>query len=340
MPDAVLPESLPARLRAELGFELVEAVPIDPGVVHNNRLFRLRAADGRELVAKLYYRDDRRRLERELGAFRFLRSRGFEAVPVAYFADHDEQYGVYSFEPGRTKMPVELTLDELATIGRLAAGLHRFHHGEPGADFPPGFAAGSLAERVAFLRSRLDACLRAAVAPDAYGLLRAVVAEVDLPAALERLVAVATDGLTPAELAAPVPAEHLRLNTGDFAPHNVLVRPDGTLCAIDFEYCGWEEAAVLPVSFLAAEQSVGLTPEQEDAFLGAYRAACDVPAAALARFDRLRALLEAGWLLVNLSLMTPAHVARKRFAGDFDLGAHLAERRRMLEARLARAAVA
>jgi hypothetical protein len=324
------------QLHRALRFELAEATPIDPGVIHNNRLFRLRGADGRELVAKLYYRDDRRRLEREYGAFRFLRDRGFAGVPIPYFADAAEQWAVYSFEPGRTKAPAELTRDEFAGIGRLAAELHRFRPGEPGADIPPAFASGPLAERVAFLRGRLATCQRAAAAPDAYPQLRAVVAEVDLAPALEHLIAAATAGLTAGEIEAPVPPEHLRLNPGDFAPHNVIVRPDATLCAIDFEFCGWEEAALLAASFLTAEQSVGLTTAQEQEFLGAYLAACDVPAAALARFDRLRALLEAGWLLVNLSLMTPAHVARKRFAGDFDLDAHLAERRAMIEARLAR----
>jgi Ser/Thr protein kinase RdoA (MazF antagonist) len=306
-------------------------------VIHNNRLFRLNGADGRELVAKLYYRDERRRLEREFGAFRFLRGRGFTGVPVAHLADEAEQYAVYSFEPGRTKAPSELTLDELAAIGRLAAGLHRFRPGEPGADFPPAFASRSLAERVGFLRSRLAGCLRAAAAPDAYGSLRAVVVELDLPAALARLIAATTAGTTDAQLAEPVPDAHLRFNTGDFAPHNLLIRPDGTLCAIDFEFFGPEEAAALPASFLAAEQSVGLTPAQADAFLRAYHGARDVPEAAFARFERLRALFELSWVLVNLSLMTPAHVARKRFAGDFDLDAHLAERRLKLAARLIRA---
>jgi Ser/Thr protein kinase RdoA (MazF antagonist) len=330
-----LPESLPARLRDELGFVLAEAVPIDPGVIHNNRLFRLRAAGGRNLVAKVYFRDDRRRLTREFGAFRFLRARGLTSVPVAYFADEAEQYAVYSFEPGRTKPPSELTLDELEAIGRLAADLHRFAPAKVDAGIPRGFAAGSLAQHADILRTRLATSLDAAAAPDAYEPLRAVVAEIGLPAALERSIAAATAGLTPVEITAPVPEAYLRLNPGDFAPHNVLVRPDGSPCAIDFEYACWEGPTMVPVGFLAAEQSEGLTGAQANAFLHTYHAHRDVPDAAFGRFDRLRILAEASWVLVNLSLMTPTHVARKRFAGDFDLDVHLADRRRRLERRLA-----
>jgi hypothetical protein len=102
VPELVGAASLPARLRAELGFELAEATPIDPGHIHNNRLLRLRGSDGRELVAKLYYRDDRRRLEREFEALALLRRRGSTSVPVAHLRDEAEQYGVYSFEPGAT----------------------------------------------------------------------------------------------------------------------------------------------------------------------------------------------------------------------------------------------
>lgn len=308
---------------------------IDPGVIHSNRVYHLRAADGRELLLKVYYRDDRRRLQREFGAFRFLRRRGLTSVPEAHLADDAEQWGVYSWEPGRTKAPSELTMEEMAAFGRLAADLQRCLPGEPGADFPRGFGFGPIGERARLHRERLATCLAAAAAPDAYPELRAAVAETGLPDAFERLLQAALTGLTAGELAAPVPAEHVRLNPGDFAPHNVMVRPDGSLCAIDFEYVGWDDALVLPASFLAAEQSLGLTGAQRDAFLTAYHAARDVPDAAFARLDREVALLELSWALVNLSLMTPVHVARKQFAGGFDLPAHLADRRRKLEARLA-----
>jgi Ser/Thr protein kinase RdoA (MazF antagonist) len=164
-----------------------------------------------------------------------------------------------------------------------------------------------------------------------------VVAEVDLAAALERLIAGATAGLSEGELAAPTPADQLRFNPGDFAPHNLIFRPDGSVCAIDFEYFGAEEAAWLPAGFLAADQSLDLGAAQAEAFLAAYHANRDVPDAALARYGRARALFELIWLMVNVSLMTPAHVARKRFAGDFDLAAHLAERRSLVHRRLARA---
>jgi hypothetical protein len=333
-----LPAGAVERLHDELGFEVVAAEPIDPGVIHNNRLTRLDGADGRRVVLKVYFRDDRGRLEREFGAFAFLRRRGLDGVPEALLRDDAGYWAIYSFEPGRVKPAPEITVDEAAAIGRLAAGFHRFRPGQDGPDFPSAFAALSLADRIGHLRARLATCLRAAAeALPEYASLREVVAEVDLAASLERLIGRATAGLGGAELAAPTPDEHLRFNPGDFAPHNLLVRADGTVCAIDFEFFGPEEAAWLPAGFLAADQSLDLGQAQADAFLAAYHANRDVPDTALARYGRARALFELIWLMVNVSLMTPAHVARKRFAGDFDLAAHLAERRALVQRRLARA---
>src|SRR5689334_19830007 len=204
MPD-LLPRVLAGRLDAELGVRVVEATPIDPGVIHNNRLVRLVGADGRQLVLKSYYRDDRQRLEREFGAFAFLRARGIAAVPIPYLRDDECYAAVYSLEPGRTKSAAELTVDDLTAIGAFAGRLHRLRPEEADPPFTPAFRADSFADRVGFLRRRLAGCLDAAAAADAYPELRAVVAEVDLAAALERLIAGATAGMSAADLARPVP---------------------------------------------------------------------------------------------------------------------------------------
>lgn len=329
-------DRLRARLCEEIGFQLVAAEPIDPGVIHNNRLIRLVSADNRRLVLKRYYRDDRRRLEREFGSFAFLRARGFDAVPVPYLRDDAEYWAVYSFEPGRTKQPAEMSLDDVAAIGRLAGRLHTFRPGEGDADFPPAFSS-AWADRLGFLRRRVTTCLDAATAPDAYPELRAIVSDLELTTRLPHLIDGLPAGLSQYEIERPVPDAHLRFNSGDFAPHNLLVAADGRICAIDFEYFGPEEAAALPASFLAAEQSVGLSDAHAAAFLDAYHAHRDAPDAAFDRYERLRAFFEVSWVLVNLSLMTPAHLARKRFAGELDLEAHLADRAARLRDRLATA---
>jgi hypothetical protein len=66
-------------------------------------LLRLRAADGRQAVAKLYRRDGRGRLEREFGALTYLRAAGFDNVPYSHFRCDEGYYAGYSLEPGTTQ---------------------------------------------------------------------------------------------------------------------------------------------------------------------------------------------------------------------------------------------
>jgi hypothetical protein len=56
---------LESTLRQQLAFVVANIAEIDPGVPHNNRLLHLWSSDGREAVAKIYFEDDRHRLERE-----------------------------------------------------------------------------------------------------------------------------------------------------------------------------------------------------------------------------------------------------------------------------------
>src|SRR5437870_1181817 len=103
-----------SRLKAELGVEVVAANKI--GVENNNnRIFRLEVGGGPPLLAKLYYQGDRqrRRLEREHDALSLLAAGGFPGVPRPVLRDDDGYWAVYTFEPGATKRPDQLTTDDV-----------------------------------------------------------------------------------------------------------------------------------------------------------------------------------------------------------------------------------
>lgn len=355
-------DDLRTRLRDELAFDLAETAEIDPGVVHNNRLLRLRAADGRQLVAKIYYRDDRRRLDREFGAIAFLCARGFRTVPTPYFRSDTHQYAVYSFEPGVTKPSSQLTPDLLTALGRFAADLHRISPDDPdarAANFPTAVSATfSFADQIAGIRRRLAAFCDFASSPDAYPAVRALTQEGDARTAVERLIAAATAGLSDGAIAARLPEHTWRLTTSDFVPHNVIVRapgpsgpsgpsgpaghPDGPICVVDLEYFGWDDPAALIASFLTADTALDLSAAQAETFVRAYRSAFppgqDPAQTATPRFARMAALMHVSWSAVHLSVMTPERVANKRFASSaFDLDAHLAQQTAKFRHRLLRA---
>jgi len=338
--DGAIPSALGRlldRLARERGLAAVDVQPIDPGVAHNNRLYRLQATDGRMAVIKGYFRDDRRRLEREFGALAFLQARGINGVPRPLLRDDPSYAAAYSFEAGASKSGAALTTTELEALAALVGTFRHIRPGQPGATFLPGVAAVfSLADEVAHVRARLAAFQRFASSASVYPIVRDACADGDPAGTIERLLEQAIGDLPQADLAARIPEAAWGFAQGDLAPHNVLVQPDGRVCLVDFEYSGWDDPAAPAAAFLAAESSRGLTAAGAAAFLAAYRDAAALTAADVRRMDRLRLLMQITWAAVHLSLVTPERIAPKRFADPhFDLDRHLAEQLDKLRARLA-----
>jgi hypothetical protein len=98
-------QKLAERLLRELGFRVESAVALDPGTPHNNRLVRLRASDGREVVAKFYFRDDRHRLDREYTALSYLHAVGVADVPAPYLGWRTSWISPVATLPTRTCAP-------------------------------------------------------------------------------------------------------------------------------------------------------------------------------------------------------------------------------------------
>lgn len=325
------------RLRAVLGFELSDAVPIVTGYANNNRLWRLHAADGRQAVAKRYYQDDRRRLEREFGTLTFLHKRGMARIPTPLLRCDDLEAAIYSNESGVTVPATDLTVSALVELGRFVADLHAIKPGDAGAAFPAAVAASfSNAEKVAAIRERLRLFAEAAAAADAPGPVRALCAECDVVGVLERLLAGVVAGLDDDTLGTALAVPERRLDTGDFAPHNVLIHSDGSVCVLDFEYAGWDQPLASLAGFLTAATALDLGREQTAAFLQTYRDGAGIPDVAFAVFPRLCALSHLFWCGVHLSITTPAHLARKRFANpELDANAVIADQIAYFKRRLA-----
>jgi Ser/Thr protein kinase RdoA (MazF antagonist) len=324
------------RLARERGLEVARVQPIEPGVAHNNRLFRLDATDGRRAVMKWYFRDARRRLEREYDALAFLEARGMCGVPAPLLRDDGAYVGVYSFVEGASATPQTLTHAHLETLAQLVGGLRRIRPGEPGASFAPAVpAAFSLADGIPRLQARVEAFREFASSGSAYPLVRTAHAQWDPASQVERLLEDITRKIPQAELEATIPESDWGFAQGDLAPHNVVLQPGGGLVLLDFEYSGWDDPAAAGAAFLAADTSRGLPSAAQDAFIDAYREAAALTPMEVRRLHVLWRLMEVAWAAVHLSLLTPQRVAPKQFADpQFDLERHLDEQLRKLRQRL------
>jgi hypothetical protein len=313
-------------LKQRLGFAIANTAEIDPGVPHNNRLLHLWSTDGRQAVAKIYFDDDRQRLDREYTSLAFLHTLGASTVATPYLRDDATRLGIYSYEAGVTPTSAELTTRHMEDLADFAARLRGIRPGTPGAIFHNSTSATfSLQDQVGGIRGRLAQFELFATSPTAFDAVRHLRREVDVAGSIERLIGRALDGLSAEAIEARV-AEHDRsLTSGDLAPHNLLIRPDNSICVLDFEYSGWDDPAIPIADFLAHDRSRDLSAACARALSETYAELAGLASLELERMRRVRALMEVGWLAVHRPLLVPARFAAKQFADpNFQVEAHLA----------------
>ncbi|HEV2121218.1 MAG TPA: aminoglycoside phosphotransferase family protein [Chloroflexota bacterium] len=345
---AVVREDLERQVQHTLGYRVLEWSALSGG--GNNRLFRLET-DGPALVAKIYRRsawlDDLFRrsggdaLTREFGVLSLLHQHDIRDAPRPYVRSDIHSYGVYSYEPGATRDPSELHTDEIRALAAFASALHSLSPDEAGDDLPPALDAGfSLAEHIATIRERLKWPTQHTTEPPSGeatdDALRSLLAEKDIPAEVERLIAAATVGLSPEEITTPLPRSSWRLTSGDFCVFNLLVA-DKRVTVVDWEWAGWDDPAKLVMGFVAHAGSEGLSPALADTFVETYAIARGLFPAERNRFQRVALLLEAFWLAALPWALMPETIAARRFAvADFDEQAHVAGITTRVRNRLAR----
>ena len=324
-------------LRDQLGFVLSHVAEIDPGQPHNNRLLHLWSVDGREAVAKLYFRDDRHRLDREYTAVSYLHGLGIEEVATPYLRDDAACVGVYSFEPGVPPRAAELTTAHMEALAAFAARLRGIRPTTTAATFRNSTSATfSLHDQVSGIRGRLAQFEAFGAGPEVFDAVRVLRREIDVTGEVERLIRRGLVGLTPDAVAACVPESERSFTTGDLAPHNLLIRPDGGVCVLDLEYSGWDDPAIPVADFLSAESSRALSAACAEALVRRYSEIAGLAADELRRGRRVRALMEVGWLAVHLSLVVPERLASKQFADpNFQVTAHVANHVARFRERLA-----
>ena len=105
-------------------------------------------------------------------------------------------------------------------------------------------------------------------------------------------------GSTPAPT---LPAGARTLSPSDFGFHNALLRPDGTLVFIDFEYFGWDDPAKTVADFFLQPQAP-LAPERlASAFLQRLPAVCGRAPASASGSPCVYPLLSLKWCLIMLN---------------------------------------
>ena len=280
----------------------------------NNRLFRVDC--GRErYVLKRYFRhplDPRNRFNAETRFSAFLWKAGLHNIPEPVAGDPLMSAALYGFVEGERLARSGIGAWHVEQALAFVDLANRDRRDEFAATLPAASeSCFSIVDHLELLDSRIDRLKRASgvAAQFAEGSLCGAWAKVRA-ATLKR----AGDG------AENILYAHERcLSPSDFGFHNALMRADGSLAFLDFEYAGWDDPAKMACDFFCQVDY----PVPFDLFDGFVARIAPWFGSAEATAARCRILLPVyriKWSCIVLNALTPAGLARRKFAGLVEPG--------------------
>jgi len=281
----------------------------------NSRVYRVDAASG-VFAAKFYFQrtaDGRDRLAMEYGALEFLWRNGLRCIPRPIAADRAQQIAVYQYIEGAERAAEAVRPDDIDALTDFLAELRRLAASGTATGLPDAAeAAFTVAGVAANIHRRLD-LLRAAGGDEAaYAGLGRFLSR-DFEPALERWSQQARELLGATAWDEPIAAASRTLSPSDFGFHNALIRPDGSVVFVDFEYFGWDDPAKMISDFAWHPRST-MAPALKHRFVGRMRTAFAGVAGLDARLEAVFPLFGLKWCMILLNEFRPENLARRRYA--------------------------
>lgn len=283
----------------------------------NSRIWLVDHATG-PLIAKRYFRagaDDRDRLAAEWAFVNHAVKLGLTCIPRPIARDSDSGVAIYEFVPGRQLRAGEVGPEQVAAAARFFLALNGVAARALANDLPAGAeACFTLSDHIDLVEARIDRlCI---IDADASPLDRAAAFLVQRLRAQWRTAkagAIAAAEARGWALTAPLGAAERCVSPSDFGFHNAILRPDGSLCFIDFEYAGWDDPAKMVADFFC-QPAVPVPLAEFEPFLALTMQFAPDPASLAERARLLLPVLRIKWCCIMLNAFLPEHARRRSFA--------------------------
>ncbi|HYC85651.1 MAG TPA: aminoglycoside phosphotransferase family protein [Chryseosolibacter sp.] len=294
----------------------------------NNRVFEV-LVDGQRFVAKKYFyaaSDRRDRLGTEFKFLSHIWEIGLRCVPEPLVYDDDSRVALYEFIEGRRLECREIDESFITETARFFAALNDVKSRTRGYQ----------------LSNASEACFTVASHLDLVDCRLARLGAISPSTQLDREAIEFTRRLSQvwelkkAEIRErcderwELPGSWRCLSPSDFGFHNTLLRTDGKLCFLDFEYAGWDDPAKVMGDFFSHPGSP-VPQKYYEAFLNTALAPFAEREALAERSRLLAPVFRVKWCCIILNEFLPEDARRRRFA-DPTIGAEARKKEQLAKA--------
>lgn len=268
------------------------------GSGRNNQTFLLQCDDDSRYVAKHYFRhpsDQRNRLQAEWNFLKAVWPTAPLSVPQPHWVFSAEDLAIYQFIDGRAVGPQDVGPDLVGQAAQFVACINQMTH----LDFQPASeACFSNCQHLSTIQRRVD---RVKLLPQDS-------IQRFYEHTLEPCWVKVQEEFGPAS-ERQLSGQEKILSPSDFGFHNTILRSDGQLSFIDFEYAGLDDPAKLLCDYFCQPQlPVPLT------YWSRFSEWCDQRAQSRAR--QLLPLYQVKWACIVLNPLMPVDSHRRQFAAQ------------------------
>ncbi len=286
----------------------MEVAPVDGG--GNNKVFAVHTKSGKYLV-KVYYSnpsDTRNRLKAEYTFLEYAKKIGLECVPKPIFSSPEKNMGLYEFVQGRKLTSSELALQHITQAANFVRALNEIPERD---NTLPTASEGcfSIEQHFLLTDARVTKLLCLPVASEIDRQALTFVGEIESAWKKLKDAIFARNGSISIQLGA---ADRC-ISPSDFGFHNALLRDNGEICFIDFEYAGWDDPAKMIGDFFS-QPAIPVSLKYFDIFISEALGYSKNKAELAQRARFLLPVFQVKWCCIMLNEFLPDAARRRQFA--------------------------
>lgn len=281
----------------------------------NNKTFAV-CTQNKKYLVKVYYShpsDLRNRLNAEYSFLEYARKVGIECLPKPFFSIPQKNIGLYEFVEGRKLTSSELKVQHITQAAKFVCSLNERLEKEnilPTASE----ACFSIEQHLQSIDKRIKNLLSLPIVCEIDHQARLFAFELDSKWKKLKDDIVTNKGSVSQQLG----ASDRCISPSDFGFHNALLKDNGEICFIDFEYAGWDDPAKMIGDFFL-QPAIPVSLEYFDIFVSDALGYSKNKQELVERARLLYPLFQIKWCCIFLNDFLPNAARRRQFSNpDLD----------------------
>jgi len=280
----------------------------------NNQTYQI-GIEKKSFIAKHYFRHQDDPRDRLVSEYLFLQHCEQYApcwCPAPIAIDFEKGLAIYEFIEGDRLEARDINRGAVQQAANFFVTINQAKSREAAKNLPiASEACFSIKEHIELVKSRIDKLNSIDVINNETSLVKILVTELtyEIDNFLSKIKNISNE--LKLDIDIPLTSQNRCISPSDFGFHNAILKYDGSIKFIDFEYAGWDDPAKMVGDFFA-QLAVPVPENYFEAFLTEVMKPFSDPQALMLRARLLRVVYKIKWCCIALNIFLPVNLMRRK----------------------------